>query len=180
MFNYPIKTCDEDTCLYNLNRVLRFFTLRGFKPNSAKANASQQWQNTLECDIQTILFNVSATLHGQDFLRADVWHHALSYWTRLHNILPHSVTKSKPASVIDPSFYVDAYRQYRFAFDDLLCFLLQDHERTWKFDVKNDIGFYVGDEDSTKGRSHLYAIHTQGTRPRGRTSHPHLRRTTPS
>jgi hypothetical protein len=27
---------------------------------------------------------------------------------------------------------------------------------------------------------HLYAIHTQGTHPRGRASHPQLRRTTPS
>ena len=26
MFNYPIKTCDEDTFLYYLQRVLRFFT----------------------------------------------------------------------------------------------------------------------------------------------------------
>jgi hypothetical protein len=29
--------------------------------------------------IQTILGNVSATIHGQDFLRADLWGHALSY-----------------------------------------------------------------------------------------------------
>ena len=50
MFNYPIKICDEDTFLYYLKRVLRFFTTRGFKPKvlrsdyyttfrSAKANS---------------------------------------------------------------------------------------------------------------------------------------------
>ena len=83
--------------------------------------------NAVKRDIQTILSNVSATLHGKDFLRADVWHHAL---TRLHNALPHSVTKFTPASVIDQSFYINAHHQYRFAFGDLLCFPLQDHKRT--------------------------------------------------
>ena len=51
---------------------------------------------------------------------------------------------------------VDAGHQFRFVFGDLLCFPLQDHERLWKFDVKNDIGFYVGDEDSVKGGSVIY------------------------
>ena len=201
MFNCPIKTCDEDTFLY----VLQFFTTRGFKPKvlhsdyyttfrSAKAKQRilrrksvpprklrrpipPTMANAVKRDIQTILSNVSATLHGKDFLRADVWHHALFHWIRLHNALPHSVTKSTPASVIDQSFYINAYHHYRFAFGELLCFPLQDHERTWKFDVKNDIGFYVGDEDSTKGGSLIY---TQDTHPRGRTPHPHHRRTASS
>jgi hypothetical protein len=124
--------------------------------------------NAVNLDIQTILSNVSATLHGQDFLRADVWHHALSHWTRLHNALPHSVTKSTPASVvIHQSFYINAHHQYRFTFGDLLCFPLQDHERTWKFNVKNDIGFYVGDEDNTKGGSLIYMPYTHKILTRG-------------
>ena len=69
--------------------------------------------------------------------------------------------------VIDQSFYIDAHHQYRFAFGDLLCFPLQDHERTWKFDVKNDIGFYVGDEDSTKGGSLIYMPYTHKILTRG-------------
>ena len=39
----------------------------------------QQWQNAVERDIQTILSNVSATIHGQDFLRTDIWAHALTH-----------------------------------------------------------------------------------------------------
>ena len=42
----------------------------------------QQWQKAVERDIQTILSNVSATIHGQDFfMRADIWAHALTHWT---------------------------------------------------------------------------------------------------
>ena len=32
LFCYPVKTCNEDTFLYYLERVLRFFTTRGYKP----------------------------------------------------------------------------------------------------------------------------------------------------
>ena len=192
LFNFPVKHCDEDTFLYYLERVLRFFTSRGFKPRILRSDyfstfrsnkcltfyedhqcrhetsaPYQQWQNAVERDIQTILGNVSATIHGQDFLRADIWGHALSHWTRLHNAVPHSVLQDTPARIIDNSFHIDAHHQYRFAFGDILCFPLQDHERLWKFDVKNDIGFYSGDEDSTKGGSIVYMPYTHSFLVRG-------------
>ena len=69
--------------------------------------------------------------------------------------------------MIDPNFFVDAYHQYRFVFVDLLCFPLQDHERLWKFDVKNDIGFFVGDEDSVKGGSVIYMPYAHNFLTRG-------------
>eukprot|EP01036_Dinobryon_divergens_P061801 gene61801-biopygen28497 len=95
LFSFPVKHCDEDTFLYYLDRVLRFFTSRGFTPRILRSDyfstfrshkcltfyedhqcrhetsaPYQQWQNAVERDIQTILGNVSATIHGQDFLRA--------------------------------------------------------------------------------------------------------------
>ena len=186
LFCYPVKTHNEDIFLYYLNRVLRFFTTRGFKPRilrsdycttfrSAKDNQCrhessapyQQWQNAVKRDIQTILSNVAATIHGQDFLRADIWAHALTHWTRLHNSVLHAVLKDTPARIIDPDFCVDAYHQYRFVFGDLLCLLLQDHERLWKFDVKKYIGFYAGDEDSVKGGSVINMPYTHNFLTRG-------------
>ena len=56
---------------------------------------------------------------------------AAKHWARLHNSLPHSVTKLTPAQIIDSYFHIDAAHQYRHAFGDLLCFPLQDHERIW-------------------------------------------------
>jgi hypothetical protein len=72
-----------------------------------------------------------------------------------------------PCPDIDPDFYVDAHHQYRIVFGDLLCFHLQDHERLWKFDIKNDIGFYAGDEDSVKGGSVIYMPYTHNFLTRG-------------
>ena len=60
------------------------------------------------------------------------------------------------------------HHQYRFAFGDLLCFPLQEHERLWKFDFKNDIGFYLGDdEDSVKGGSVIFMLYTHNFVTRG-------------
>ena len=84
LFCYPVKTCNKNTFLYYLDRVLSFFTTRGFKPRilrsdyytifrSNKANQFyedhqcrhessapyQQWQNAVERDIQTILLPAS-------------------------------------------------------------------------------------------------------------------------
>ena len=133
--------------------MLNFFKNRGFKPRilrsdydttfrSAKVTeyyeskgcthqsltTYQQWQISVERDIQTIFANVSATIFGQDWLRADTWSYALSYWICLHNSLPHSVHNATPGRLIDNNFSIDAHHQYRFAFGDLLCFPLQEHE----------------------------------------------------
>jgi hypothetical protein len=50
---------------------------------------------------------------------------------------------------------------------DLLCFPLQKHEQLWLFDVKNDIGFYMGDADCIKGGSLVYMPYTHATLVRG-------------
>ena len=100
-------------------------------------------------------------------MRADTWANALKHWTRLRNAFPHAVLQDTPARLIDPAFFIDAHHQYRFAFGDLLCFPLQDHERLWKFVLKNDIGFHVGDEDSIKGGSVVYMSYTNSFLTRG-------------
>eukprot|EP01036_Dinobryon_divergens_P061777 gene61777-biopygen27229 len=38
LFNFPVKHCDEDTFLYYLDRVLRFFTSRGFTPRILRSD----------------------------------------------------------------------------------------------------------------------------------------------
>jgi len=38
LFCYPVKTCNEETFLYYLERVLRFFTTRGLKPRVLRSD----------------------------------------------------------------------------------------------------------------------------------------------
>jgi hypothetical protein len=46
LFNFPVKHCDEDTFLYYLERVLRFFTSRGFKPRILRSDYFSTFRST--------------------------------------------------------------------------------------------------------------------------------------
>ena len=56
-FCYPVKTCYEDTFLYYLELVLRFFTTRGFKPRilrsdyytTFRSNKENQFYKDYQC-----------------------------------------------------------------------------------------------------------------------------------
>ena len=54
--------------------------------------------------------------------------------------------------MIDPSHRVNTTHQFRYQFGDVLCFPLEKHERTWKFDTRNELGFYVGDKPEQKAQ----------------------------
>ena len=80
---YDSSSAEVSNCAYSSAKANQFY-----EDNQCRHQSSapyQQWQNAVERDIQTILSNVSATLRGQDFMRADIWAHALTHWTRLHN-----------------------------------------------------------------------------------------------
>jgi hypothetical protein len=57
---------------------------------------------------------------------------------------------------MDNQHQVDARYQYRFAYGDIVCYPLSEKERRWKFDTKNELGFYLGDKKGMKGGCHVY------------------------
>eukprot|EP01036_Dinobryon_divergens_P062086 gene62086-biopygen43931 len=57
---------------------------------------------------------------------------------------------------MDNMHQVDARYQYRFAYGDIVCYPLTEKERRWKFDTKNELGFYLGDKKGMKGGCHVY------------------------
>ena len=57
---------------------------------------------------------------------------------------------------MDNTHQVNARYQYRFADGDIVCYPLAEKERRWKFDTKNEMGFYLGDKKGMKGGCHVY------------------------
>ena len=106
--------------------------------------------STVERTIQTIINCMAAIIHGTEFLRADSWAHALVHFTRVFNDLPNPTTGMSLNTIMDLSHRVNAAQKYRFAFGDIVCYSLDKTERKIKFDVRNDVGLYVGDEKGTK------------------------------
>ena len=100
----------------------------------------QHWQVAVERDIQTVINSMAAVIHSHRFINASAWSNALRHFTRIFNDTPNQLCNS--------CHCVDTSVKYRYAFGDLLLlFLFQNGERKWKFDVRNEVGFFCYDDE---------------------------------
>ena len=74
----------------------------------------------------------------------------------LSNDLPLACLGTLPNTMVRPSDFVDAQWQYLFALGDLVCYYIDKIHRTWKFDTRNEVGFYMGDKKGVKGAVWIY------------------------
>ena len=152
----PVITVRSDYMkTFKSRKVLDFY-----QDNDCRCELSspyQHWQVAVERDIQTVINSMAAVIHSNHFINASAWSYALRHFTRIFNDTPLSSTGYRsPNQLCNPSHFVDASVKYRYAFGDLLVFPLQDGERKWKFDVRNEVGFYFGDDDMTKDAAYIY------------------------
>ena len=150
-----IKTIrTDDFTTFKSRKVRDYYAKHGIERQSS--TPYQHWQNSVERDIQTMIHNISAVIHGSLLMRADSWHRALKHWIKVHNDLPRSAHQYSPNGIMDNTHQVDARYQYRFAYGDIVCYPLNEKERRWKFDTKNELGFYLGDKKGMNGGCHVY------------------------
>mmetsp|Transcript_5126 Transcript_5126/g.7162 ORF Transcript_5126/g.7162 Transcript_5126/m.7162 type:complete len:656 (-) Transcript_5126:5864-7831(-) len=189
VFVYLTDRTDEDSYLYSLNDVVQFFKRKGhtcgvirtdyytsFRSakvqeylrdadlNFESSAPYQHWENGVEREIQTLTTYVSTILHDQLLLRADMWAHAVEHYVSLHNSLPTNEHNRSPNEIVRLSHQVDSRIRFLFAFGDLVTFRLPSKE--WKFDVRNDLGFFVGEREGIKGGCLIYMPYEHRITPR--------------
>ena len=121
------------------------------------------WQNSVERDVQTIVKGTSTLLHSQPWLRADVWDLALNHFISIRNRTPNSHhARLSPYQRITKR-PLDLNTSFKFSFGDFVAVSIPDHQRTFKFDIKNDIGIYVGQCDNMKSSCLIYWPFTHKT-----------------
>jgi hypothetical protein len=146
----------DDFTTFTSRKIRDYYAKHGIERQSS--TPYQHWQNSVERDIQTMIHNISAVIHGSLLMRADSWNRALKHCIRVHNDLPRSAHQYSPNAIMDNTHQVDARYQYRFAYGDIVCYPLAEKERRWKFDTKNEMGFYLGDKKGMKGDVHRVRI----------------------
>lgn len=181
VFMYLTESCDEESYLYALDDVVTYFKRHGHQCKTIRSdyfstflsekvsqyeqsnNLSHEssgpylhWQNGVEREVQTFSKFVSANIQDQILLRSDMWSHAAEHWVRLHNDIPNKETGKTPNQLVWSARPVNAGHRYRYAFGDLVTFGVPKKDRKWKFDVRNDVGFFLGDEDGVKGSCRIY------------------------
>ena len=95
------------------------------------ASAYRHHQVAAERDIQTIVQNVAAAVHTNDFIRVSSWEQAVVHWTELHGHTPLSESGLTPNQMLyqgstsaghKKHWVVNCDKQYRFAFGDIVVY----------------------------------------------------------
>ena len=114
------------------------------------------YQNFVERYVQTINKFTSALLHGQDILQAKHWNWALFHAVDCRNRVPN--TKCRPASPYEivTGIKTNLRKSFQFAFGDIVAVHLPKDRRNWKFDMRWDVGVYVGQPEHSVEAALVY------------------------
>jgi len=101
-------------------------------------------QNLVDRHVLTITKTVSAIIHDQVLLDASFWDYAIFHTVNLRNNTPNTKTNGlTPNRMVTRCGQVDLIRQFLFPFASPV--LARLPKRTWKFDVRNELGIYLGE-----------------------------------
>ena len=116
----------------------------------------RHFQNSVEREVQTYIKGVSLLLHSQQWLQANQWDLAVHHFADVRNHTPnvHHAFKSPDHRVNGKP--TNLSKQFQFAFGDLVAVGIPKELREWKFDLRNDIGIYVGQPDGTVDAANIY------------------------
>jgi hypothetical protein len=117
-----------------------------------------QYQNSVEREVQTVCKGVSTLLHSQTFLNNSDWDIALSHYIDCRNNIPntHHATMSPYERCTGRSS--DMSKKFLHPFGDLVAVRIPPQLRSGKFDMRYEIGIYVGQPDESVDSSIIYLI----------------------
>jgi hypothetical protein len=105
--------------------------------------------------VQTVVKAVSTIIHGQSLLKANLWDYALFYTVDHRNSTPNSKTGNKiPSQLVTGDKYVDLQCENSFSFREPV--IVQNNDKNWKFDIKNDVAIYLGHPKGTVNGGMVY------------------------
>ena len=136
------------------------------KYNMTKQSSApyQQYQNSVERDIQTMVKKISCVLHDQPLLPAKWWDYAFWHEVELHNRVPNSSTKNEtPISMVrknEHDKYTNVANTFNFEFGELVGIGIPKKARLWKFDTKRELGVYVGQPEGQVDSHLIYFPYT--------------------
>jgi len=142
--------------------VLQSRTVRDFcelPENSIRLQHSVPYkhcQNAVERDVQTVVRGASLMLASQSWLRKDCWHLALHHYVDLRNRNPNSNTGNYSPLQLITGERLDLERDFKFGFGDFVAVCTPAELKSWKFDMRNQIGIYVGSVEDCSGGNLIY------------------------
>ena len=146
--------------IFSSREVISFLQNKGVK--SQFSVPYQHYQNRVERAIQDLVRGVSTLLHSQRFLPASCWEYAAKHYVKISRFIPTKKTRPSTPSRLMGAGDLDLSTRFPFVFGDFLAVRIPEPDKTWKFDVRRDLGIYLGDADDTK-RGYLVYMLSSGS-----------------
>ena len=136
---------DSETVLID-GEMGAYLAENGFTHEKSAPEAHHQ--NFVERYVGTLVRATATLLHGQHFLRAEDWNWAMFHAVNCKNRTPNS--KSSPRSPLEiiTGQRVNLQKSFHFSFGDLVAVHIPKERRTWKLDLRWDVGIYIGQPDN--------------------------------
>ena len=106
----------------------------------------EHYQNRVERLIQHNVRGISSWMYSQKWLPANYWEYAAKHFVRVSRFVP---TKKTAPSTPSHAGDLDLSVKFLFSFGDFVAFRIPDARKRWKFDLRRDLGIYLGDADDT-------------------------------
>lgn len=124
------------------------------------------YQNLVERHVQTVVNAVGTIIHDQPLLGNSFWDYALFYVIDVKNHTPNTKTNGKtPLQMITNKEPIDFKRDFLFPFGQPVAARIP--KRTWRFDLKSELGIYLGRSKGSIGGGLVYFPSTKAILPRG-------------
>ena len=113
------------------------------------------WQNLVERHVQTVVNVTTTVLHDQRLLGWSFWDYCLFYVITLLNNTPNSKTDGRtPKHAVTGIKATDLNREFLFPFGQPVAARIP--QRTWRFDLKSELGIYLGVSEGSIGGGLVY------------------------
>jgi hypothetical protein len=162
---FKIKTVRADYAQSFLSGNIEWYYLQ-HNINKQHSQPYQHYQNSVERDVQTIIKKSATIIHAQLWFRPDCWPLAIQYVIDVDNHLPKSYNRTSPLYTFEKKT-IDARYNFQYPFGQLLCYHIPKELRTWKFDMRQNIGIFVGNQDEMKDAAWVYSPVDRDVKPRG-------------
>ena len=142
-------------------------SLARMKIHSEEALPEQQYQNSVERSVQTLVKGVSCMMLAQNFLPSVFWPFAVLDWTHTRNHTPNSLTDTVALVTLVTKYVPDLSKRFKFKFGSPVTSTVLNRAgqvaRDGTFTPRNEFGITIGSTSGLNGGSLLHIPSRGGT-----------------
>ena len=114
------------------------------------------YQNFVERYVNTAVRATATLLHSQPFLKDKHWDWALFHAIDCKNRTPNKKCGMKSPYEVLTGRRVNLNKSFQFAFGDLVAVHITKERRKWKFDLRWDVGIFIGQPEASVDAAIVY------------------------